>query len=657
MKKTTKQYENYLGNSLKEKDVIGRRIHYYTISFSCDITEWNELLKRIGNFLITYDQKILSYQIYLCKIKGYTVKLSLSLKEELTFTFKNTVEKHFKVFFDTMYPSIQPTQNSGQQYYDTAQQKASNKNYNSMIISAQDKFHKDLSDIIIEVLSEETLDEEVILSFCYYLHSLLLKVFVSHLSIPFEIISNNYQIDFSFQHVDIKGLYKYCKNNFKILYDVTDEVFQIGDNSDKAISWMDKLIGIYKNYIQSYSVDKLEMVSDEEKQRVHKSLILLINQHLGPGLFSENLLYYFINQVTDIYLNNKLKDRFPTLNEVKNDMKKKHCAEIDKTLSFCIKIDNLPIPPGKNELRLFVIARNESLRLPYFFNYYSKLGVDRFFFIDNNSTDNTRDIALSFKNVHLFKIDRSYKEHWNWIESFLNKYGKNRWCMVVDADELLYFPYSEYISLKQLIKYLSANNFTALKSVLLDIHSDKPIIDTEYYPNMNPIEICSYFDPSIRESYCIPFDKKKWDYFSLKIYFGGVRSKAFIGDNSYWFNLTKFSLFKYLKKTYLTQGMHGINGANIADIQGAVIHTKFLGDFTKKVCEESEREEHFDNAVEYKIYNSSMNKDKSLSLKNENSIKWKDTEQLIDLGIMKCSDKYMSAIQRYISETRAILRL
>lgn len=103
--------------------------------------------------------------------------------------------------------------------------------------------------------------------------------------------------------------------------------------------------------------------------------------------------------------------------------------------------------------------------------------------------------------------------------------------------------------------------------------------------------------------------------------------------------------------------MHGINGANIADIQGAVIHTKFLGDFTKKVCEESEREEHFDNAVEYKIYNSSMNKDKSLSLKNENSIKWKDTEQLIDLGIMKCSDKYMSAIQRYISETRAILRL
>ena len=117
-----------------------------------------------------------------------------------------------------------------------------------------------------------------------------------------------------------------------------------------------------------------------------------------------------------------------------------------------------------------------------------------------------------------------------------------------------------------------------------------------------------------------------------------------MGGNQ-WFNLTKFSLLKYSKDVYLVQGMHGVNNANIADIEGVVIHTKFMSDFVERVDEESKREEHFNNAMEYKIYDNSIKKNASLTLKNKNSVKLGDTDQFIKLGMMKCSDKYVDFIK------------
>jgi len=337
---------------------------------------------------------------------------------------------------------------------------------------------------------------------------------------------------------------------------------------------------------------------------------------------------------------------FDTFKETLNLLKLDHLKKVKQTKSVCTKIDKHFIPKGETEIRLFVIARNEALRLPYFLNYYSTLGVDRFFLIDNNSTDNTREIALTYKNVHVFKIDESYKNHWTWMEFFLEKYGKNRWCMVVDVDELLHFPYSESLSIKKLISYFDLNHYTAIRSLLLDVYSDKAITDTFYKQNENPLKICHFFDLEFNIKTIKFFDRKKWRYFDSKAYFGGVRKRVFENNDNpdYCCNLTKFSLFKYSHSIYLFQGMHGISGANIADIEGVVMHTKFLHDFKIRVNEESVREEHFNNAMEYKIYNNNIQKDEKLTLKYEGSVKYKNTKQLIDLGMMKISDNYQDFI-------------
>ena len=205
------------------------------------------------------------------------------------------------------------------------------------------------------------------------------------------------------------------------------------------------------------------------------------------------------------------------------------------------KIDKRNIPNKKDEIRLFAIARNESMRLPYFLRYYFEKEIDRIFLIDNNSDDDSLEIALAYPNVHVFKIDEGYKNHWNWMEYFLDKYANGHWTLVVDIDELLNYPYSEYISIKKLTKYLDLSKRNALRSLLLDIYSDKPIINTFYKQNENPLMCCPYFDSQYNTCVMKQFDRKKWIYFNSIEFYGGMRERVF---NKLSINNTPFKYHK-----------------------------------------------------------------------------------------------------------------
>ncbi|MDP2923894.1 MAG: glycosyltransferase family 2 protein, partial [Candidatus Omnitrophota bacterium] len=122
------------------------------------------------------------------------------------------------------------------------------------------------------------------------------------------------------------------------------------------------------------------------------------------------------------------------------------------------KIDPNLIPDAPDEIRLFMVIRNESLRLPYLFKYYSQLGVDRFFFVDNDSSDGSASFLLSQgEHAHVFWTNDSYgkaKCGLNWLDALLHKYGVGHWCIVGDADEHFIYPHYEEVSLKGLSIFL-----------------------------------------------------------------------------------------------------------------------------------------------------------------------------------------------------------
>lgn len=310
----------------------------------------------------------------------------------------------------------------------------------------------------------------------------------------------------------------------------------------------------------------------------------------------------------------------------------------NESISSIKRLDNRPISNNVSEIRLFAIMRNESLRLPHFIEYYTKMGVDRFFVLDNNSTDSSVEIGASCYNMHLFHTSESYENHWYWMEYLLEKYGKQHWCLVVDIDELFSFPCAEILGVKQLCQFLEKTNRTAIRALLLDMYSGQSVRDVAYNPGQNPLEVIPYFDAEYYEVTFPYFDRYKWQYFSSTHFVGGMRERIF-GKSKPITSLNKFPLFKFLPGTYLGQGMHAINGAAISDLQAVVFHTKFLGDCIQEAQEESVREQHFNKASYYKDFDKRFCATPNLCLAFSNSVRFQNSAQLIELNLMK-TNKY-----------------
>jgi glycosyltransferase involved in cell wall biosynthesis len=301
------------------------------------------------------------------------------------------------------------------------------------------------------------------------------------------------------------------------------------------------------------------------------------------------------------------------------------------------KIDPRIIPDAK-EIRLFIKVRNESLRLPYLLEYYLKRGVDRIFLVDNNSTDNTVDIALSNDKVHVFRTKEEFKSHWNWIEFLIDKYGGRNWCMVVDTDEILYYPYIDVMSIKDLCDFLDQQEQEALLCFLLDMYSDKLIESSFYKQGSDPLLEFPYFDSVYRIIYNSGRNFRTMNNFTYKSFTGGMRERVFKSSVC----LSKIALFKNKPSSYLTPDAHGIDNAKISDIQGVLFHFKYLNDFNSRVFEEAKRGQYWDGAKEYKAYAKVIAQEDNINLYFEGSRKFSGQEQLIGLGLMKTSDELKS---------------
>ena len=128
-----------------------------------------------------------------------------------------------------------------------------------------------------------------------------------------------------------------------------------------------------------------------------------------------------------------------------------------------------------DSLNLIVVFRNEELILPYFIDYYKKMNIDNFIFIDNNSTDESLNYILERNDINsqIHFVQTSYRDNLygvGWVNKILKDQFKNKWCVVVDVDELILLPDNKTL--------------TDIKSEM--INSDSNVLQTlmvDFYPN------------------------------------------------------------------------------------------------------------------------------------------------------------------------------
>ena len=78
-------------------------------------------------------------------------------------------------------------------------------------------------------------------------------------------------------------------------------------------------------------------------------------------------------------------------------------------------------------------------KIKVFMEHYRQLGVEAFIFLDNNSGDGTKEFLCQQEDVILYTSDQQYSSARRvaWINRLLAIYGQDRWCLVVDSDELV----------------------------------------------------------------------------------------------------------------------------------------------------------------------------------------------------------------------------
>lgn len=324
-------------------------------------------------------------------------------------------------------------------------------------------------------------------------------------------------------------------------------------------------------------------------------------------------------------------------------------------MSSILRLDRNVIP-GSDETRLFAKVRNEARRLPFFLSYYRRLGVNRFFIVDNGSTDGTLERLRESPDCHTFVTTETMSETnagMHWIQPLLHRYGHSRWCVVVDADELLVYPDSEVVPLREFCRTLELVKADAFVCIMLDMYSDGNIEDVQYKAEQSFLDACPYFDrtgyrwlasrtkgpaifggPRLRMFYPEFLDRSMYKRIQrrFRAYCGQLFPKLKPASPP---RLSKVPLVKWNETMSFGPGAHELSFGHPAKGHGALLHFKFLGDFSGQVKEELDRKAYFDDGREYRRYFERIRTQVPINFMCDISMRFAGSRQLLELGLIK----------------------
>jgi tetratricopeptide (TPR) repeat protein len=295
------------------------------------------------------------------------------------------------------------------------------------------------------------------------------------------------------------------------------------------------------------------------------------------------------------------------------------------------RLDKRVLPSNRSDVLLFSSIKDALEFLPWFLDYYRKLGVDRFFIVDNGSSDGTTEFLLQQPDVHLYWTEDLFYRAFSgmrWINELIERHGEGHWCIFADCDEALVFPGMEAGGLAHLLSYMDSKGYEAMPGFMLDMYPANRGEIARYQPGSDLLKHSPYFDRGQKffGGQLPPYRYPK----------GGVRRRLF-GEETW---LEKVPLIrgggaiKYLSN-------HHITPAKLSDVSGVLLHFAMTQKF--RFMESSEDiavHERFENMTifcrrRYSGYQKVLaDPEKSDTYLCEDSLKYVDSDQLVEVGFI-----------------------
>ncbi len=283
-------------------------------------------------------------------------------------------------------------------------------------------------------------------------------------------------------------------------------------------------------------------------------------------------------------------------------------------------------------------VRNEADRLPHFLAHHRRLGVGHFLVVDNGSTDGTAQILRDAPDVSLWATTASYRASRfgvDWLTWLMIRHGHGRWCLTLDADEILVYPGWEERPLAALTAWLEARRIEGMGALLLDMYPEGPVGAGRYRPGDDPFTTLSWFDAG-------PYAARRQQPLGNLWVQGGARARAFFADAPQRApTLNKLPLMKWNRRWVYVNSTHAVLPPRLNQLYGGpggdapsgiLLHTKFLPLAIARAAEERARGEHFNDPAAFAAYYDAIAAGPTLW--TPQSVRYQGWRQLVELGLM-----------------------
>lgn len=294
---------------------------------------------------------------------------------------------------------------------------------------------------------------------------------------------------------------------------------------------------------------------------------------------------------------------------------------------------------AKSSFVVFTLVRNAEEHLEDFIRYYSKLGAERIFVIDNASVDSTFRIAKLHDKVVLFSTKLKFSRFECAIRRyFIQRYCRHTWVLAVDVDEFFDFPRLTTPTMTEFTAYLGCYGYTAVTACMLDMFARDPaakspaddLLSKYQYLDVESIEKAPYPVGWLTRNNAVP------DH--MCIYKNGIRKRALGTDRE--FLLVKHPLMFISDEIIPFTHPHYCAQARIADVVCALLHFKFTERVAAKAVDiVADATTDPTWAAENRLYAEAFLPGSAL-LSSSHAQKYTSVMDLADGGLLYISDTY-----------------